>query len=165
MTLQSILKSQYRAALAMLLEAIESCPLELWTSDRYLNPTWQVAYHTLYYTDLYLQASESGFVPWEHHRPDHQHFAEDSAARTPLRPYSIEEAREYCVRLRDGLDAALARLDLTARDSGISWYRMTLLELQLLTLRHLQHHAGQLADRLRQTADRGLEWVGDGSEG
>jgi hypothetical protein len=39
----------------MLRGAIDACPATLWTSDRYVNPFWQVAYHTLFYTHLYLQ--------------------------------------------------------------------------------------------------------------
>ena len=162
MTIQAILKSQYRASLDMLLDAIETCPPELWASDRYVNPSWQVAYHTLYYMDLYLQASENTFVPWEHHREGHHRFARESGAPATLQPYTVEEVRTYASRLRDSLDATLARLDLTSPESGISWYRMSKLELQILNLRHLQHHTGQLADRIRQTADRGIEWVGDG---
>jgi hypothetical protein len=40
---------------------------------------------------------------------------------------------------------------------------MSKLEHQLVNLRHIQHHTGQLADRLRQAADRGLRWVGGAS--
>jgi hypothetical protein len=58
------------------------------------------------------------------------------------------------------VDAAVDRLDLTAPESGFYWYRMSKLEHQFVNLRHIQHHTGQLADRLRQEADRGVEWVG-----
>jgi hypothetical protein len=30
----------------------------------------------------------------------------------------------------------------------------------LLNLRHLHHHTGQIAERLRHVANRGIEWVG-----
>ena len=50
--LRSALKSQYHAALAMLREAIEKCPDELWASDEYTNRFWRIAYHTLYFTHL-----------------------------------------------------------------------------------------------------------------
>jgi hypothetical protein len=33
MNIPAILKSQYHASLAMLLEAIDTCPAGLWTSD------------------------------------------------------------------------------------------------------------------------------------
>jgi hypothetical protein len=39
---------------------------------------------------------------------------------------------------------------------------MSKLEHQLLNIRHLQHHTAQLADRLRQHAGAGIDWIGNG---
>ena len=158
--IQAVLKSQYRASLAMLLEAIDSCPAGLWISDQHVNQFWHVAYHTLFYTHLYLQPSEADFVPWERHRPGYNRFENASDGTNPLTPYSVEDVRAYCLRCQDMVEAAVDRLDLSAPYSGFSWYRMPKLEHQLVNLRHTQHHTGQLADRLRHTADRGLQWVG-----
>jgi DinB superfamily len=160
MTMRNALKSQYHAALAMLQEAIESCPPGLWADDGAVNPFWRVAYHALFYTDFYLQPSEHGFVPWEGHRPGLQRFGTDPPPDAPRPPYSIEELAGYCRRLGDGIDAAVDGLDLDAAESGFSWYPMSKLEHQLVNIRHLQHHAGQLADRLRRTGGRGVDWVG-----
>ena len=160
MTLQTILKSQYRASLAMLLEAIDSCPAELWASDQHVNQFWQVAYHTLFYTHLYLQGSEADFVPWEHHRPGYNRFGTGPDAQSHLTPYSVEDVRAYCRYCQEMVEAAVDRLDLDSPESGFSWYRMPKLEHQFVNLRHLQHHTGQLADRLRHAADRGVRWVG-----
>ena len=164
MILQTVLKSQYHASLVMLLEAIDLCPADLWTSDRYANPFWQVAYHTLYYTDLYLQPAEPGFTPWEHHRPQHHRFAANTESARALIPYSREELADYGRRCDTSVDSAVDRLDLAAPESGFPSYRMTKLEHQLVNLRHLQHHTGQLADRIRQAAGRGVEWVGGTQE-
>ena len=159
MTIQAILKSQYHASLAMLLEAIDSCPAGLWTSEAYTNPYWQVAYHTVYYTHLYLQPDEFMFTPWEHHRPDHHRFGPRAASAGPLIPYSPAELMDYGRRCEAEVDAAVDRLDLTAASSGFSTYRMPKLEHQLVNLRHVHHHTGQLADRLRQAAGKGIAWV------
>lgn len=160
MTLQAVLKSQYHASLAMLREAIDSCPVELWTSDQHANPYWQIVYHTLFYTHLYLQPAEADFVPWEHHRPGHHRFGTGPDAASPALPYSPEEIRAYCQYCQEMVDAAVDRLDLSAPESGFSWYRMPKLEHQFVNLRHIQHHTGQLADRLRQSASQGLKWIG-----
>jgi hypothetical protein len=40
---------------------------------------------------------------------------------------------------------------------------MPKLEHQFVNLRHIQHHTGQLADRLRQAANRGVQWLGGAS--
>jgi len=70
MNVRAALKGQYHAALAMLKQAIEQCPDELWDGGQAV-PFWQVAYHTLYYTHLYLQQREEDFRPWEHHGKEH----------------------------------------------------------------------------------------------
>ena len=158
--MRPILKSQYHASLAMLLEAIDSCPAALWDSDQYVNQFWHVAYHTLFYTHLYLQPTEADFVPWERHRPGYNRFGSGPNGPRTLTPYSVEEIRAYCLHCQDMVDSAVDRLDLTSAESGFSWYRMPKLEHQFVNLRHVQHHTGQLAERLRQTANHGLRWVG-----
>jgi hypothetical protein len=160
MTLQCVIKSQYHASLAMLREAIDSCPARLWTSDQYVNQFWQVAYHTLFYTHLYLQPTEADFVPWEHHRPAYNRFGSGPDAPSTLTPYSVQQVRAYCLGCQDMVESAVDRLDLASPESGFSWYRMPKLEHQFVNLRHIQHHTGQLADRLRQTANLGVRWVG-----
>jgi hypothetical protein len=67
--------------------------------------------------------------------------------------------REVESMVDDGVNA----LDLSSPDSGFHWYRMSKLEHQLVSLRHLQHHAAQLADRLRAANDIGIAWVAAGS--
>ena len=159
MNVKPMLQSQYRASLAMLLTAIEKSPDALWTSDAYANPCWHIAYHTLYYADLYLHQTEADFTPWHKHRPDHQRLTARGPDSGPLVPYSQAEALEYARRIDAGVAAALARLDLTAPECGFSWYQMPKFEPQLVSLRHIQHHTGQLADRLRHATGRGSPWT------
>ena len=47
--LRSVLKSQYHASLAMLRQALERCPEDLWYSQEQVNSFWQTAYHTLFF--------------------------------------------------------------------------------------------------------------------
>ena len=84
---RSALKSQYHAALAMLREAIERCPDEEWLSRDHKNAFWQVAYHVLFFTHLYLQPNEAAFVLWSQHRG-----ADDG---TTGEPYSKAQVLEY----------------------------------------------------------------------
>ena len=160
MSLQTVLKSQYHAALAMLREAIDACPAALWIDDSYVNQFWQVAYHTLFYTDLYLQVSESAFASWEHHRPEYNRFPSDADGARSLTPYSIDEIKACCKRCEAMIDDAVDRLNLASPDSGFSWYKMSKLEHQFVSLRHIQHHTGQLTERIRQVTGRGVGWVG-----
>src|SRR5690242_11533301 len=56
---RAVLKNQYHAALAMLREGVERCPAEEWSDTRHKNAFWQLAYHTLFFTHLYLQQNEA----------------------------------------------------------------------------------------------------------
>jgi len=149
--LKTALKSQYHAALAMLRESIERCPDALWYSHTPTNAFWQVAYHTLFFTHLYLQRDEAAFQRWAQHR-DH----DDGIEGDPYTQSQVLEYWSFCDRI---VDDAVDALDLDSAESGFSWYRMSKLEHQLVNLRHIQHHGAQLADRLRSAADIGIRWV------
>jgi hypothetical protein len=89
----------------------------------------------------------------------------DPDSELPLipRPYTQEQVLAYWRLLDAMVDDGVDGLDLTSRDSGFPWYRMSKLEHQLVNLRHLQHHAAQLADRLRASSDIGVKGVAAGS--
>jgi hypothetical protein len=163
---RDVLKSQYHASLAMLHEAIARCPDDQWASSAHKNAFWQVAYHTLFFTHLYLQRDEAAFRPWKHQQnvqhPDGIAGPPDANSKLPLipDPYAKAQVLEYW-EFCDGLvDTAVDGLDLESPQSGFHWYKMSKLEHQLVNIRHIQHHAAQLADRLRAAADIGVKWVG-----
>jgi hypothetical protein len=60
----------------------------------------------------------------------------------------------------DRIDGAVDAIDLAGAESGFSWYRVPKLEHALINIRHVQHHAAQLATRLRTACDVGIDWVG-----
>jgi hypothetical protein len=71
--MQKELISQFKSALQMLQSNIEICPDALWNDASYTNIYWQIVYHTLHYTRLYLSSSEKTFIPWaEHHANWHR---------------------------------------------------------------------------------------------
>ena len=164
MTIQAALKSQYHASMAMLKAALDSCPEGLWAEDSYRNQSWQVIYHTLFYTDFYLSVSEQAFVPWSQHRKGYWDLG-PALDRTPRIAYSREELTAYWEDLDARIDLAVDSLDLDAPESGFPWYQMGKLEHQLVNIRHIQHHTGQLTERLRQSAQIGLKWHGAGGSG
>ncbi len=63
------------------------------------------------------------------------------------------------------VDGAVDALDLHNPQCGFPWYKTSKLEHQMVNLRHLQHHAAQLADRLRAALDIGIRWVGARPQG
>jgi hypothetical protein len=149
--LRAVLKSQYHASLAMLREAVERCPPEEWLSTNHKNAFWQVSYHALFFAHLYLQRDEAAFRLWEQHRG-----GGDGIAGEPYTQAQVLEYWEFCDRM---IDDAVDALDLDRIESGFSWYRMSKLEHQFVNIRHIQHHAAQLIDRVRSAADVGIRWV------
>lgn len=160
------LKNQIHMALATLREAIELCPDELWFDTRPKNAFWQVAYHTLFFAHFYLGKDAASFQPWAEHQSDNQNEDgipgdPDPNSALPLipRPYSKDQALRYWAILGGLVDSSVDAMDLSWNESGFH-YRMSKLEHQLVNLRHIQHHAAQLADRLRDAHGLHVMWKG-----
>jgi hypothetical protein len=171
--LRSTLKSQYHATLAMLRQAVERCPDDLWVSRAHANPFWRIAYHALFYTHLYIQPNLESFRPWK----GHQAYIEDLDDTPPPpeledeiqmpysppqtgEPYTKAEVLEYWDFCDAMVDDAVDALDLASGESGFSWYRVSKVEHQVVSLRHIQHHTAQLSIRLRDATDSAVDWVG-----
>ncbi|NND34929.1 MAG: hypothetical protein HKN76_20250 [Saprospiraceae bacterium] len=157
--IKSALKSQYKASLLMLENVIQICSDDLWTSQKYQNRTWQIAYHALFFTNLYLFQHLDQRKNWINHRKEYQNVGE-SEGKTP---YTRSELIEFTRELIRNLDKRLDQIDLNASDSGFFWYTVNKLEHQLVNLKHLQHHLAQLQDRLRNDQNEGISWIRDGS--
>lgn len=159
---KEVIRSQYVASLEMLGDAISACPEGLWIDLAYPNRFWHVAYHALFFAHLYLQESEKTFVAWGKHRKDHQFLGRMPwpPHEQPVigEPYTKEEVLEYLEFCRREVDARLPLTDLDA-ESGFHWLPFNKLGVQIYNIRHIQHHVGQLADRLRTRDGVGVQWV------
>ena len=169
--LRAALKSQYHGALTMLRQAIERCPDDLWFDKTHRNAYWQVAYHALFFTHLYMVQEEAAFRPWEGHQGNVQNpdaiapDPPDPPGDLPIlpNPYTKSEALAYWKICDEMVDQTVDSLDLNRPNSGFSWYPTTpKLEHQIMNIRHTQHHTAQLADRLRFAANIGTRWVRGG---
>jgi len=163
--LHEALLRQYRAALAMFKQAVELCPEERWLSPDCPNKFWHIAYHALFFTHLYLHPSEAEFTPWPKHRPNYQFLGaipwpphERPRIDAPYTRPEILEFHEFCGAEIDSMVRSLA-LDAP---SGFSWLKFSRLEVHLYSIRHTQHHIGQLVERLRTGEDVGVRWAGMG---
>jgi hypothetical protein len=171
--LRDILRSQYHAALGHLAQALELCPDNLWShAGPHQMPFWRVAYHTLFFTDLYLQHNADDFRPRDYHETDIQYLdgypsppEVEDICEHPHRPpqtgqsYTRAQMLEYWKYCDALVDTQLSTIDLDRPDSGFYWYKLSKLEHQFINIRHIQHHSAQLADRLRQHANIGVKWV------
>lgn len=162
MNIQTIIQSQYLAALEMLKQTIENCPESLWNRSSDKNKYWHVAYHAIFYAHLYLQPTEANFLPWEKHREEYQFMGQVPWPPHDQpkigEPYTKAEMLEYLVFCQKQVVAIVPKLDLHA-ESGFSWLPFSKLELQFYSIRHIQQHTGELAERLGQ-AGIDIHWVG-----
>jgi hypothetical protein len=154
MDLPAILTSQYLASLDMLREVIEKCPPSLWNAPEDRNRFWRVAYHALFFTHLYVADSEESFVPWPSHREGYEEFG----GGPDDEPYDKEALLEYLAFIQRHLPERLRQLDLWAREQ-FEERRLTMLERQVNSIRHLMQHVGELAERLGSRAGTDIEWV------
>jgi hypothetical protein len=166
---RTALWQQFGAAIDMLDNALVACPDSLWREDVWHDPSdpsqgaefWYVAYHALFWLDLYLSGSAEGFAP-----PAPFTLEElDPTGVLPARPYTQEELRTYLAFARAKCHATLASLaDEQARQFvDIPWAKgqaFSYLELQLYSMRHVQEHAAQLSLFLGQNAiPAGPSWI------
>lgn len=165
MDVRAALKEQYHAALAMLANCIERCPDDFWTEperqDKWgdhpiYRANWRIAFHAAFFTHLYLGQSEDAFQPWPE-RPEGW-FDGMWAKPWQLEPFELPretvpatrpEMLAYIGYIDSIVDATVDGLDLASESTGIPWYKnMTKLSHQLLNLRHIQGHVGQLSELL-----------------
>ncbi|HEY7784567.1 MAG TPA: DinB family protein [Pyrinomonadaceae bacterium] len=153
---RDVIWHQFGAAIDMLENAINACPEEVW-NDRSRNPQfWYVAFHTLFWLDLYLADSLETFTP-----PAPFTIAEIESEQVPETPYTkaqlqkyLEHGRRQCREWISGVtdDQLVCRCPF-------EWVEGTNAELMLYNMRHVQHHAAQLNLILRQTIDSAPGWV------
>jgi hypothetical protein len=162
MSIKSGIASQYKASLIMLKNTINECDPELWKSNKYKNQFWHIAYHALFFADLYLSENDKAFKPWSKHKPEYQFMGQVPwpPHKEPNigEPYSQIEILEYLDIIYNNLEERIEKTDLD-KPSGFSWLPCDKFELQIYNIRHIQHHAGQLADRIREDKKIGIKWV------
>lgn len=163
MEIATILQSQYGAALAMLEQTVQKCPPSIWDDAQDTNRSWRVAFHILFYTHLYLCRTEAEFVKWPKHRGEAEHFGpifwENNRDPILAEPYTPAEILEYKNFVCDKVAQEVPQLDFNA-PSGFGWIPLNKLELQLYNIRHIQHHTGELYERLGARAKAELTWIG-----
>jgi len=170
---RTIVWKQFGAAIDMLDNAVMACPDALWREGVWHDPSvpseraefWYVAYHALFWLDLYLFGSEEGFAPPV---PFTLVELDDAASPLPDRPYSRDELRTYLASLRQQCHTIIETMtDEQARQPvNFPWMMregevVSYVELQLYNMRHVQEHAAQLSLLLGEhgvQADQ-IDWV------
>jgi uncharacterized damage-inducible protein DinB len=171
---------QFGAAIDMFDNAVVACPDSLWRERLWSAPpddpqsprgeVWRIAYHTLYWLDLYLSSILSSLaaakgVPPPAPFPAPSLDAEDDE---PEQPYTKEELRAYLVYTRQKCQDTIATLigERAHYPYEFPWEKgqgrpISYLELMLYAMRHTQEHAAQLSLFLgaHGIPDANLDWV------
>jgi hypothetical protein len=149
---------QFGAAIDMLEDAIRLCSDQLWTAvlwkdtdDVRYSQFWFVAYHTLFWLDLFLTGSQEGFVP----PPPFIRGA------LPEQPYTKEQILAYLGQCRSRCQSTIGALteEKAHQRCVFEWMQPSFLELQLYSMRHVQEHAAQLSLVLGQHDVTGFDWI------
>jgi DinB superfamily len=156
---------QFNAAIDMLENAIRTCPDELWSEHLWreqpqpsgLSQFWYVAYHTLFWLDLYLSGAVEGFAPPAPFTLDEL----DPAGLLPPRTYTKDELRVYLDHDREKCQATIQALtdEKARRRCKFSWGEVSFLELLLDNMRHVQEHGAQLNMFLGQKIGSDPGWA------
>lgn len=178
MSIKAALKEQYHAAIAMLRDCVEKCPEDLWVSpsrkdvdpddpERFcIRSFWRIAFHGIYFTHLYMPQSIQAFeCPSGLAIGQRNEFAALWAEVEPMElpetcePPTKGEFLEYIAHVDALVDPTVDGLDLDSPESGVPWYKnFPKLNHELLTLRHLQGHVGQLSELL-MAREIDTDWV------
>jgi hypothetical protein len=152
--------TEYKGALNMLIDTVNKCPDDLWENDTHKNIYWRIVYHTLFYTAFYLSAGPDEFVPWDEHLPDY-HTLGTQTRNGPIvitSTYSKAELLAYADDILNNLDKTVIDGNLTG-STGFDWIALNRFGLHLYNIRHIQHHTGQLTERLHSVGISGINWL------
>jgi hypothetical protein len=154
--LKTSLWQQFGAAIDYLAGSISACPDPLWRASLWQTPNtkpefsqfWYVAYHALFWLDLYLTGAEEGFVP----PVPFTLIEQDEHGPLPERVYTKAELQAYLKECRQRCKATIDALtdEAAQRHCGFGWGECSFLELLIYNLRHIHGHASQLEMLLGQ---------------
>ncbi|MBD3401986.1 DinB family protein [candidate division GN15 bacterium] len=148
---------QFGAAIDSLENAIRACPDDVWLDDSSHWVCWYATYHTLFWLDLYLDPSPDTFRPPEPFTMDEL----DPRGLIPEKPYTKEAMLAYLAHGRSKCRSRIEAMDAAEAQRRWVWgpRDLSVAELLLYNMRHVQHHTAQFNLILRQRIDSAPGWV------
>jgi hypothetical protein len=147
-TAQALL-NQHIASLQALADCINLCPDNHWETPIVKYPFWEVAYHTLCMLDYNLSPSAEAFTT----RPDlHPRGMDELNEEHPSRRFERAELLHYIDICRQKATATLTAETEAVLHAPCAFPRrpFSRLELHIHSIRHTQHHTGQLGALVRK---------------
>lgn len=162
----NILASQYKASLGILRNALDKVPEDQWNNEDYNNPNWQLAYHVLWATKLYLGPNPESYIPFENAIEGAESLGgkqdwENAEDGVKIEGFHTKEDLFFFIdNIETTLQSAIEALPLDD-DSGFEWYPYSRLELHINNIRHIQHHTAEIIERLKAKGITGFPWWAD----
>lgn len=156
-SLQSALWQQFSASIDMLENAIITCPDELWETKVGTFSFWYMSFHTVFWLDYYLSEEPMTFHP----RNPFTLSEFNPSGELPDHVYSKQEVLSY---LAHGREKCRMSIQAVTGEKGErrfvdKWKDYSLTEILLYNMRHVHHHAAQLALALREQTGKTSGWV------
>jgi hypothetical protein len=134
----------------------------MWLQGKHPRNFWRIAYHAVFYAHLYLAPDLKSFVPRANHDESYTNLWGENPV---LPPFDQQDVLAYIDFVIDNLPDFLAKIDISAPSTGFEWYpNMSKFDHQLMNLRHIQGHVGQLSELL-MARDIDVNWVSQGELG
>jgi hypothetical protein len=162
---KEIIGRQFDAAIDMFENAVRTCPDELWQARMWNDPGmrqefsefWYVAFHTLFWLDLYLTGAVEGFRPPVPFTLDEL----DPAGLLPEGTYTRAELLTYLAHCRRKCQVTVSELtdEKASQRCKFSWGELSFAELLLDNMRHVQEHGAQLNMLLGQKSGSNTGWI------
>jgi hypothetical protein len=155
--LKELIWHQFGAAIDMLENSILACPEEVWGNRFEPSEFWYLAYHTLFWLDLYLSENPDEFLPQDPFTLEEL----DPAGLLPGRVYTKEELIKYLYHGRKKCQSVIKSMsdEKSRQHFKFGTLDLSFAELLLYNMRHVQHHAAQLNLILRQKINSAPRWV------
>ena len=141
----------------MLRQSVENCPEDVWLSGEHPRNYWRIFYHAAAFFHLYLYDNLESWKQW----PKHDLGRTYLDGEVPVsEAYTKDEALEFVSLIESEIDGRVDAMDLEEAWCGFTWYpNVSRVELQMLSMRHLHGHLGQLHEILIANG-QDIEWLG-----
>lgn len=161
-----LMVNQYHAALCMLNQCVDRCPVPAWNEPIHELAFCQAAFHVTFFTDLYLGQNIEAQKQQAFHQ-EHVDVFRDYEELEPVRQknrYEQDWVKLYIAHCRDKSSQVLKNETEQSLQSpcGFPWYKITRGEMHVNNIRHVSHHAAQLSLMLRKNHDVDMGWFGSG---
>jgi len=165
-TFKALITNQYEAVFCLWNTCIDRCPDSRWDEPIVNLAFCQVAFHTLFFTDVYLGRDFEAVRDQAFHRDnagsfrDYEELEDRKQELLYDRPFLQSYLTHYRTRASEVIAAETA--ETLGAPSGFPRKDFSRAELHVCNIRHMHHHAAHVSLRLKLDANVDIPWFGSG---